>query len=90
MNGRLRVTEQGEMIQAKFGLPELALRTLEIYTSATLEATLTPPPRRRGPWRARMQALAPQSREAYRRLVYEDPRFIAYFRAATPEVELGT
>ena len=43
VDGRLRVTEQGEMIQAKFGLPGLALRTLEIYTTATLEATLTPP-----------------------------------------------
>ena len=40
VDGRLRVTEQGEMIQAKFGLPGLALRTLEIYTSATLDASL--------------------------------------------------
>ncbi len=88
VNGRLRVTEQGEMIQAKFGLPGLALRTLEIYTSATLEATLTPPPPAPAAWRDRMQRLAARSREAYRRLVYEDPRFLPYFRAATPEPEL--
>ena len=86
--GRLRVTEQGEMIQAKFGLPGLALRTLEIYTSATLEATVAPPPPAAPSWRARMHALAERSREAYRRLVYEDPRFLSYFRAATPEAEL--
>jgi phosphoenolpyruvate carboxylase len=88
VGGRLRVTEQGEMIQAKFGLPGLALRTLEIYTSATLDATLTPPPPAPPAWRARMQTLAARSAEAYRRLVYEDPRFIPYFRAATPEAEL--
>jgi phosphoenolpyruvate carboxylase len=88
VDGRLRVTEQGEMIQAKFGLPGLALRTLEIYTSATLDATLAPPPPAPAAWRARMQSLAARSREAYRRLVYEDPRFIPYFRAATPEAEL--
>ena len=40
VDGTLRVTEQGEMIQAKFGLPGIALRTLEVYTTATLEATL--------------------------------------------------
>ena len=44
VDGTLRVTEQGEMIQAKFGLPGIALRTLEVYTTATLEAMLTPPP----------------------------------------------
>jgi phosphoenolpyruvate carboxylase len=42
IDGRLRVTEQGEMIQAKFGLPDIAVRTMEVYTTATLEATLAP------------------------------------------------
>jgi phosphoenolpyruvate carboxylase len=87
VGGRLRVTEQGEMIQAKFGLPGLALRTLEIYTSATLEATLTPPPPAPDAWRARMEALADTSREVYRQVVYSEPGFIPYFRAATPEQE---
>ena len=87
VGGRLRVTEQGEMIQAKFGLPGLALRTLEIYTSATLEATLTPPAPALDGWRERMEALANTSRELYRRVVYDEPGFIPYFRAATPEQE---
>ena len=43
IEGRLRVTEQGEMIQAQFGLPEIAARTLELYTTATLGATLEMP-----------------------------------------------
>jgi phosphoenolpyruvate carboxylase len=88
LSGRLRVTEQGEMIQAKFGLPGLAQRTLEIYTSATLEATVAPPKPARPEWREQMEALAETSRSVYRTLVYENESFIPYFRAATPEVEL--
>ena len=89
IDGRLRVTEQGEMITAKFGLPGIALRTLEVYTTATLEATLTPTERPESQWRQRMRELANRSREAYRRVVYETPEFIPYFRTATPEIELG-
>jgi phosphoenolpyruvate carboxylase len=89
IQGRLRVTEQGEMVQAKFGLEDIAVRTLEIYTTATLEATLAP---LRGPSpaeRQRMEALAFDSRMAYRGLVYDHPRFVEYFRAVTPEPELA-
>jgi phosphoenolpyruvate carboxylase len=88
VTGRLRVTEQGEMIQAKFGLPGLARRTLDSYTSATLDASLTPPAAPRPEWRTRMGELADTSRRVYRECVYHDPRFVPYFRAATPEVEL--
>jgi phosphoenolpyruvate carboxylase len=88
VDGSLRVTEQGEMIQAKFGLPGIALRTLEIYTTATLEATLLPGRGPEPPQRELMDRLAARSREAYRAVVYETPEFIEYFRAATPEAEL--
>src|SRR5690606_27989158 len=88
VDGRLRVTEQGEMVQAKFGLPGLALRTLELYTTATLAATLTPPAQPDPAWRARMDRLAARARDAYRAVVYETPRFVEYFRTATPEMEL--
>jgi phosphoenolpyruvate carboxylase len=43
VQGTIRVTEQGEMIQAKFGLPAVCLRQLEIYTTAVLLATIHPP-----------------------------------------------
>jgi phosphoenolpyruvate carboxylase len=90
VNGRLRVTEQGEMIQAQFGLPEIAARTLEVYTTATLEATLlrleAPPDR----WRRTMDGLAATVRRVYRDFVYGHPRFVEYFRSATPEMELTT
>jgi phosphoenolpyruvate carboxylase len=89
VDGRLRVTVQGEMIQAEFGLVGIALRTLEVYTTATLDATLTPSPAPREEWRQAMQRMAESSARGYRRVVYETPQFVEYFRAATPEVELG-
>ena len=90
VNGRLRVTEQGEMIQAQFGLPEIATRTLELYTTATLGATLDVPAPPESRWRPVIDRLAEDARAVYREVVYDDPRFIEYFRTATPEVELGT
>jgi phosphoenolpyruvate carboxylase len=90
IDGTLRVTEQGEMIQAKFGLPGVALRTLEVYTSATLEAALSPPAPVRPEWRDTMERLAAASRDSYRSVVYDDPQFMCYFRAVTPEAELDS
>lgn len=89
INGSIRVTEQGEMVDAKFGLPAIADRTLEVYTTAALEASLLPSAEVPGAWRARMQALADRSRAHFREMVYETPDFIEYFRTATPEPELG-
>jgi len=84
----LRVTEQGEMIEAKFGMPGIAIRTLELYTTATLQATLAPPAGPSPLWRARMEDLSDKACTAYRGLI-RDPRFVQYFRTVTPEVELG-
>ena len=53
IEGRLRVTEQGEMIQAQFGLQDIAVRTLELYTTATLDATLAPARPAADRWRQR-------------------------------------
>ena len=89
VDGRLRVTVQGEMIQAQFGLADLALRTLEVYTTSVLEATLAPPPPPRAEWRTAMDGLASKAHDVYRHIVYDDPDFIAYFRSATPEAEVG-
>jgi phosphoenolpyruvate carboxylase len=88
VRGTLRATEQGEMMQAKFGLVDIAIRTLEVYTTATLEAAVAPQPSPKPEWRACMDAVAARARETYRSLVYDDPRFIPYFRTATPEPEL--
>ncbi len=88
VDGTLRVTEQGEMIQAKFGLPGIAVRTLEVYATATLEATLSKPRMVDPQWRAAMERVAAAARTGFRRTVYEDARFLRYFSAATPEGEL--
>jgi len=89
IDGTLRVTEQGEMLQAQFGLPDIAVRTMEVYTTGTLEAWLAPGGGPRAEWRACMDRLAADARATYQGIVYEDPRFIEYFRAATPESEIG-
>lgn len=89
IDGTIRVTEQGEMVDAKFGLPAIADRTLEVYTTATLEASLLEPAAVPEAWRVRMQTLADTSRAHFRSIVYDRPEFIEYFRAATPELELG-
>ena len=89
VDGRLRVTVQGEMIQAEFGLSGIALRTLEIYTTATLNATLAPEACRKEEWRTLMQTMSAAAARSYREVVYNEPKFVDYFRAATPEVELG-
>jgi len=89
IDGTLRVTEQGEMLQALFGFPEIALRTMEVYTTGTLEAWLTPVRAASEAWRACMERLSEDAREDYRRIVYDDPRFIDYFHDSTPAAEIG-
>jgi phosphoenolpyruvate carboxylase len=89
IDSRLRVTEQGEMIQAQFGLPEIAVRTIEVYVTATLNATLLPGAEPAADWRRTMDRVAEAARRSYRQVVYDDPRFVDYFRVATPEIELG-
>ena len=89
IDGSLRVTEQGEMIQAKFGLPGIALRTLEVYTSATLDAMLAAPVPVPPDWRAAMDRLAAAAEAAFREVI-DDERFMRYFRAVTPESELDS
>ncbi|KAI3423481.1 uncharacterized protein J3R85_010977 [Psidium guajava] len=88
--GTLRSTEQGEMVQAKFGLPQTAVRQLEIYTTAVLLATLRPPlSPREEKWRNLMEEISKISCQSYRNTVYENPEFLAYFHEATPQAELG-
>jgi phosphoenolpyruvate carboxylase len=89
IDGTLRVTEQGEMLQALFGFPDIAVRTMEVYTTGTLEAWLAPGPAPAQDWRDCMDRLAADAQAAYRRIVYEDPRFLDYFHASTPEAEIG-
>ncbi|WP_226703515.1 phosphoenolpyruvate carboxylase [Microbulbifer elongatus] len=87
--GRIRVTEQGEMIRVKYGRPSVAAYNLEQYVAATLEATLLPPAEPRPEWRAEMDRLTQASVGAYREVVQDDPALVSYLRTVTPETELS-
>jgi phosphoenolpyruvate carboxylase len=89
-DGRLKLTEQGETISFKYGLPGLAVRNLEAAVAATLVTAfprLAPEP----PTSARglMDGLADEAARAYRSLVWEQPAFPRFFRSFTPIDELA-
>ncbi|PSQ91275.1 MAG: phosphoenolpyruvate carboxylase, partial [Proteobacteria bacterium SW_6_67_9] len=86
VRGRLRVTEQGEVIHTKYGVRSTAMRTLETSLAPVLQATGVPRPydQREPEWQRMMDTIARASREAYQGLVYRDDRFFDYFRSATP------
>lgn len=90
INGRFRVTEQGEMIQQNFGAPSVAERTLDIYTAAVCRESFAKHVQPPQEWRDQMQHISDVSCAEYRYLVREEPRFVPYFRQATPELELGS
>ncbi len=85
IGGRLRVTEQGEVIHRKFGIRALALRTFEQTVGAVLQASLRPrpPEPREAQWRAAVDIVASHGAAFYRELI-RDQGFIDYFRKATP------
>ncbi len=88
VGGSLRVTEQGEVIRHKYGFWQAALRSLAVYTSATLEASLQPPPMPKDNWREYMGHLAQSSCQLYREILNRKD-FMAYFNAVTPIQEIG-
>ncbi|MDN6099336.1 phosphoenolpyruvate carboxylase [Corynebacterium flavescens] len=90
VNGSVRITEQGEVISAKYGSPETARRHLEAFVSGVLEASLLDTEPIADPERAyaTMRELSTLSGQKYRELL-EDPGFIEYFTESTPLHEIG-
>jgi phosphoenolpyruvate carboxylase len=88
VRGKMRITEQGEVISRKYGHPRLARRSLEQTLSAVLLTSATPPAEPPAAYRTEMAALARRSRAVYRQLVYEDPDFPDFFAQVTPVQEL--
>jgi phosphoenolpyruvate carboxylase len=84
IRGRIRITEQGEVISQRYSHPELALRSLEQTVSAVVLATLAPPPDAPSRYRDEVERAADRSRDAYRALIHDDPRFEALLRGASP------
>lgn len=89
VKGRIRVTEQGEMIRYKFGLPRVAFSSLSSYVVATLRATMSPNAAPKAEWRDLIERMGKASLEAYRSVVRGHPDFVPYFRNLTPEQELS-
>ncbi|WP_082522797.1 phosphoenolpyruvate carboxylase [Geodermatophilus sp. Leaf369] len=90
--GQLRITEQGEVISAKYAEPHLARRNLEALVAATLESTLLSLEGLDGDAEdvyALFDDLAARAQGAYRALVHDTPGFVEWFRAATPVRELA-
>ncbi|WP_040777451.1 phosphoenolpyruvate carboxylase [Nocardia pneumoniae] len=92
VRGSLRLTEQGEVIAAKYAEPGAAHRNLESLIAGTLESTLLDveglgPDAE--PSYGIMDDLAARARAAYSRLVHETPGFVEYFRQSTPVAEVG-
>ena len=85
IGGRLRLTEQGEVIDAKYGLAPIALRNLErMLGSIALRAAAGDGEEGHEQWHVLADTLSEAARERYRGLVYDDPRFTDFFRGATP------
>lgn len=97
VNGHIRITEQGEMLSFKYGLPAIALRNLELVTAGVIKSSL-PGEAPREPYRDEeqqrrwaniMDDLSARAYSYYRRLIYDDPDFLHFFEQATPILELG-
>jgi phosphoenolpyruvate carboxylase len=86
LEGRLKITEQGEVVAAKYANPMMAMRNLELVLSAVLEASLIAPspPAHLALWEEAMEELSQAAWWRYRQVVYEDPAFVTYFEQATP------
>src|SRR5690606_20428853 len=84
--GRLRITEQGELIKEEYGLRPIALRVFEqAFNALSLARAGVMPPENPDPqWREVMEVLSEHSARAYRSMVYEDKDFYSFFRQVTP------
>jgi phosphoenolpyruvate carboxylase len=92
VEGRLKLTEQGEVVWTRFGDPDLALEHLEVLTAAAVESLAPPDPATaRDPQAgiAVLEAMAADARQAYRALVYGDPGFAGFFTRMTPIREIS-
>ena len=93
VNGSLRLTEQGEVIAAKYAEPLMARRNLETLVAATLESTLLDVEglgEAAGPAYDILDDLAGRAQRAYAELVHDTPGFVEYFLASTPVSEIGS
>ncbi|MFM2159150.1 MAG: hypothetical protein RLZZ124_1624, partial [Cyanobacteriota bacterium] len=85
LNGRIKITEQGEVLASKYSLPELALYNLETVSTAVIQNSLVTSHVDDTPtWNELMVRLAARSRSHYRALVHDNPDLVAFFQQVTP------
>ncbi|MCP9942095.1 phosphoenolpyruvate carboxylase [Cyanobium sp. ATX 6E8] len=90
LSGRIKITEQGEVLASKYSLPELALYNLETVTTAVLQNSLVSTPVDDTPsWNDLMGRLAARSRDHYRALVHDNSDLVAFFQQVTPIEEIS-
>tara|TARA_Y100000022_G_scaffold88496_1_gene76257 strand:- start:148 stop:1824 length:1677 start_codon:yes stop_codon:yes gene_type:complete len=89
VNGKIRITDQGEVIQQKYGYEPLAKYNLCSYIGAVTEATLNPPPNPKKNWRELIEKMSDISKSSYRKNINQNLDFIRYFKTVTPHVSLG-
>ncbi len=90
LKGRIKITEQGEVLASKYSLPELALYNLETITTAVIQNSLVNNRLDATPeWNELMARLAETSRSHYRKLVHENPDLLDFFQEVTPIEEIS-
>ena len=89
VNGKIRITDQGEVIQQKYGYEPLAKYNLCSYIGAVTEATLNPPPIPKKNWRSLIEKMSEISKSSYRKHINQSSEFIKYFKTVTPHKALG-
>ena len=89
VNGKIRITDQGEVIQQKYGYEPLAKYNLCSYIGSVMEATLNPPPKPKDSWRQLIQSMSEISTSSYRKNINQSSDFIRYFKTVTPHMALG-
>ena len=90
LKGRIKITEQGEVLASKYSLPELALYNLETVTTAVIQNSLVNNTLDATPeWNELMTRLAETSRAHYRKLVHENPDLLSFFQEVTPIEEIS-
>jgi phosphoenolpyruvate carboxylase len=89
VNGKIRITDQGEVIQQKYGYEPLAKYNLCSYIGSVVEATLNPPPKPKDKWRSLIEKMSDISKSSYRKNINQSTEFIKYFKTVTPHRALG-
>ena len=89
VNGQLRITDQGEVIQQKYGYKPLAEYNLCSYIGSVMEASLMPPPKPKNDWRVLIEKMSNISSSAYRKNINDNEDFIRYFKTITPHKSLA-